>query len=217
MIVLNLKTYNETIQKAVLFSEIASEVVADSGVRIVVCPPTALLSECVEKFSDIFAQHTDLQAPGAFTGTTPAETLKKIGVKGSLVNHSEHKVRPIENVKIIVERLHQNALESIVCAESADESAKIAHFSPSFIAVEPPELIGSGISVSNAKPEVVTNTVSAVKKVNENIPVLCGAGVSNPTDVRNALKLGADGVLLASAFVKSPDPKKFLQDFAAVF
>ncbi len=217
MIVLNLKTYDKTLEKAAYFAEVASEVVEETGVRIIVCPPSPFLRECTEKFSDIFAQHTDAEAPGAFTGSLPAEALKRLSVKGSLVNHSEHKIRPIEKVKTIIERLHQNALESIVCAESATEAKIVAHFSPTFIAVEPPELIGSGISVSNAKPEVVTTTITAVKSVNENISVLCGAGVSNAVDTKNALKLGTDGVLLASAFVKSADPKKFLQDLAAVF
>ena len=217
MIVLNLKTYDKTIEKSMYFTEIASEVVKDTGVRIVVCPPSPFLKDCTEKFSDIFAQHADAEAPGAFTGSVPAEALKKIMVKGSLVNHSERKIQPLGQVKTIVDRLHQNSLESLVCAESADEAGKIAHFSPSFIAVEPPELIGSGISVSNARPEVVTATIDAVKNIDSKIPVLCGAGVSNAEDVRNALKLGTDGVLLASAFVKADDPKKFLEELAAVF
>jgi triosephosphate isomerase len=217
MIVLNLKTYDRTLEKAGFFAEAAADVMKETGVRIIVCPPAPFLKESVAKFPEVFAQHTDAEAPGAFTGTTPAEALKRIGVKGSLVNHSERKIRPLDKVKTIVERLRQNSLESIVCAESSSESAKIAAFSPSFIAVEPPELIGSGISVSNAKPEIVTNTISAVAKVNPKVPVLCGAGVSNPTDVKNALKLGAKGVLLASAFVKAPDPREFLRGFAAEF
>jgi thiazole synthase ThiGH ThiG subunit len=42
-----------------------------------------------------------------------------------------------------------------------------------------------------------------------------GAGVSTPGDVKKSFELGAEGVLLASAFVKAPDPKKFAEDFAA--
>jgi triosephosphate isomerase len=38
--------------------------------------------------------------------------------------------------------------------------------------------------------------------------------VSNGTDVKRAIELGAQGVLLASAFVKSPDPKKLLMEMA---
>jgi triosephosphate isomerase len=47
--------------------------------------------------------------------------------------------------------------------------------------------------------------------------VLCGAGVSSKEDVKKALELGAQGVLLASAFVKAPDPKAFLSELAGVF
>ena len=217
MIVLNLKTYDKTLEKAAFFTAVASEVAKETGVRIVICPPSPFLSACLTKHPDVYAQHTDKQVPGAFTGTVPAEALKTLNVKGSLVNHSERRIGNPADIKTISDRLRQNNLESLVCAESAKEAAEVAHFSPSFIAVEPPELIGSGVSVSNAKPEVVTNTVDAVKAVNAKIPVLCGAGVSNATDVKNALKLGSEGVLLASAFVKASDPKKFLQDFAGVF
>jgi triosephosphate isomerase len=43
---------------------------------------------------------------------------------------------------------------------------------------------------------------------------LVGAGVSNATDVATSLKLGAEGVLLASAFVKAKDPEAWLRDVA---
>jgi len=95
--------------------------------------------------------------------------------------------------------------------------SKFAELTPTFIAVEPPELIGSGISVSNSKPEIIINSVKAVKETNQKITVLCGAGVSNNEDVRKSLELGAEGVLLASAFVKAKDPKAFLTELASVF
>ena len=101
----------------------------------------------------------------------------------------------------------------MLCTKDAEESARLAKYEPTYIAVEPPELIGSGISVSTAKPEVVSGTVSAVAKVNRT-PVLCGAGVSNASDVKKAVELGAKGVLLASAYVKAKDPKKLLTEMA---
>jgi len=51
--------------------------------------------------------------------------------------------------------------------------------------------------------------------VNENCVVLCGAGVTNGEDVRAALELGADGVLLASGVVKAQDKKVVLIDLAS--
>ena len=216
MIVLNLKTYEASIQKALLFTDIASEVVADTGLRIIVCPPALSLREAAERFSGVFAQHVDAEKPGAHTGSIPVEMLKAAKVKGSLVNHSEKRLAP-DKVKATVESLHTSGLESLVCAATSQEAVKFAELTPTFIAVEPPELIGSGISVSNSKPEIIINSVKAVKETNQKITVLCGAGVSNNEDVRKSLELGAEGVLLASAFVKAKDPKAFLTELASVF
>jgi len=216
LIVLNLKTYVQSLEKALLFTDVASDVVAESGIRIIICPPVIHLKEAADRFSNVFAQHVDAESAGAFTGSLPVDALKMIKVKGSLVSHSEKKLRP-DKIKATVQALHSQALEALVCAGSPKEAAEVAAFEPTYIAVEPPELIGSGVSVSTAKPEVVTETVKAIKKINEKIPVLCGAGVSNKDDVRKALELGSDGVLLASAFVKAQDPKKFLAELASVF
>ncbi|MBI5051207.1 triose-phosphate isomerase [Candidatus Micrarchaeota archaeon] len=217
MIVLNLKTYQETLDNTLLFADIASEVVEETGVRVVLCPPSIYLKEASERFTSVFAQHVDPEAAGAFTGTLPIEALKKINAKGSLLNHSERKIRDPAKLKDTVEKLHQNALESLVCAESVREAEALAHLAPTFIAVEPPELIGSGVSVSKAKPELVRSTVNAIHAINPKLPVLCGAGVSTKQDVESAVALGTDGVLLASAFVKAKDHKKFLSELASVF
>lgn len=216
MIVLNLKTYEQSINKPLFFTDIASEVVAETGLRIVVCPPALYLRDAAERFSEVFAQHADPEEPGAFTGAIPPELLKAAKVKGSLVNHSEKRMAA-DSVKATVERLHANGLESLVCAATTNEAGAIAAFTPSFIAIEPPELIGSGVSVSKARPEIIINSAKAVKEVNHKIKFLCGAGVSNKEDVRKALELGAEGVLLASAFVKAQDPKAFLSELAGVF
>jgi len=216
MIFLNLKAYDRTFEKALLLTDITSEVVEETGVRIVISPPAPFLREAAERFSDVFAQHVDSVSPGAFTGSIPAELLRVLKVKGSLVNHSENKIG-VQKSRAAVESLHKSGLESLVCAGSVDEGCEIASFSPTYIAVEPPELIGSGISVSNAKPEIVTDSVKRIKDINPNIKVLCGAGVSNKDNVVKALELGAEGVLLASAFVKAEDSKAFLMDLASAF
>ena len=217
MIVLNLKTYPESIRNALLFTDIAKEVVDETGLRIVVCPPMLSLHESAERFSDVFAQHADAEAPGAHTGSINAEMLKAAKAKGSLINHSEKRVANQERIKTTIDRLHEQGLESLACAATTKEAAAIASFSPTYIAVEPPELIGSGISVSKAKPEIVVNSVKAVKEAHPGVRVLCGAGVSNRDDTKKALELGAEGVLLASAFVKTRDPKAFLADLASAF
>lgn len=216
MIVLNLKTYERTLEKSLFFVDIAGEVVEETGMRIVVCPPAIYLKDSAERFSEVFAQHCDASAPGAHTGDIPPEALKQIKVKGSLINHSEKRLS-LDVVKLVSDRLHANALESLVCAATAEEADAITHFTPTYIAIEPPELIGTGVSVSSAKPELISESVKRVRHTNEKITVLCGAGVSNKDDVKKALELGSEGVLLASAFINSPDPKKFLQELISVF
>jgi triosephosphate isomerase len=80
--------------------------------------------------------------------------------------------------------------------------------------VEPPELIGGDISVTTADPGIVSGTVTAVKALNKNVKILCGAGVKNGKDVRMAIELGADGVLLASGVVKAADKESVIRDLA---
>ena len=215
MIVLNLKCYEQSL-KSDFFAQLASEVQEESDVRIVLCPPTTQLSISSKIFPDTFSQHVDSVAMGACTGSNLPEFIKAAGAKGSLLNHSERRVSNNE-IESSVKRMASLDLETIVCAATPFDCSKVAKFNPSFIAVEPPELIGSGISVSNAKPEVVTKSLEVVKKISPKTTFLCGAGVSNKTDVSNALKLGSEGVLLASAFVKAKDPKEFLRDLCSAF
>jgi triosephosphate isomerase len=83
---------------------------------------------------------------------------------------------------------------------------------PDYVAVEPPELIGSGIPVSKANPSVIRDSVDAVKRIAPNVGVLCGAGITHGEDLRSALELGSIGVLLASGIIKAKDQRKALED-----
>ena len=103
----------------------------------------------------------------------------------------------------------------MVCANTVEDAKALAEFAPDYIAVEPPELIGGDISVTTADPSIVKDTVQAVKAVDPNVRVLCGAGVKNGKDVSAALSLGADGVLLASGVVKAQDPRAVLEDLVS--
>lgn len=213
IIALNLKVYNESLgARGFELCRIASEVSLLTGVRIIVAPQAVDLQAVSQICNDVYAQHVDPVPQGAFTGATTVEAIKSVGCEGSLVNHSERRM-PEDIIANTIARLKKADMESMVCTKDTAESVKLARYAPTFIAVEPPELIGSGISVSTAKPEVVSGTVEAVAKVNKT-PVLCGAGVSTATDVKKAVELGAAGVLLASAYVKARDPNKLLLEMA---
>jgi len=215
LIVLNLKTYLESVgERGVALCRIADEVAEQSGASIIVAPQNVDLFRVAKEVSiPVFAQHIDANQPGAFTGSITAEAVKQAGCKGTLLNHSEKKIQ-FEKIQLSIELARKAGIEVLVCADSVEEAKRIAPLKPDYIAVEPPELIGSGISVSTAKPEVVKDAVEQVKRIAQ-IPVLCGAGISNGEDVRKAVELGADGVLLASAFVKAKNPRAVLLDMVS--
>ena len=79
---------------------------------------------------------------------------------------------------------------------------------PDFVAVEPPELIGSDTSVSTAQPELISDSVKKICNGFDCHSVLVGAGVKSGQDVKIALELGASGVLLASGVAKAEEPEK---------
>ncbi len=181
--------------------------------RIILAVPSVIAGRIVDIYDDIFLQHVDPVGYGAFTGFLPASSLEYLPVRGTLVNHSEHKII-YRDISRIINTIKNIGKEVIVCADTPSEAAGIAYLNPDMIAIEPPELIGTGIPVSKAKPEVITNGVKAVHSINPNIPVLAGAGISNPEDAVRALELGASGILVASVVMKASDPRTALRNLA---
>ncbi|MEM4246896.1 MAG: triose-phosphate isomerase [Candidatus Woesearchaeota archaeon] len=157
----------------------------------------------------VFAQHVDSESPGAHTGVVLPESVRDAGAVGTLLNHSEKRLAPAVLSKS-VERAKKAGLLTIVCAANPGEAKRIAGLKPDLIAIEPPELIGGSVSVSTARPEVVTETTRAIKDV----PVLCGAGIKTKEDVAKAMKLGVKGILVASGVTLARNPEQVLRDFA---
>lgn len=214
LILINYKCYRNGVgKKGLKLAKICEQVSKKYGVNIGVAPQFTdirLISERVKIL--VFSQHVD-PIEGAFTGHVSPLAIKESGAVGTLINHSERKL-PLEKIKECVESARKYGLISVCCSASVEESKEIAKFKPDFIAYEPPELIGTGISVSKTKPEVVSQTVEEIRKINPRIKVLCGAGITSGEDVKKALELGTVGVLVASGVVKAKDPEKILVEFA---
>ena len=121
----------------------------------------------------------------------------------------------LADIAEIVKKTKEEDIISCVCTNNIETSVAAATFSPDFVAVEPPELIGTGIPVSKADPEVVEGSVSKVKAINKDVKVLCGAGISTGEDMAAAIELGAEGVLLASGIIKAESPKDALLDLVS--
>lgn len=178
-------------------------------------PATDISSVAHTGLTPVFAEHIDADKPGARTGKVIVENVKAAGAVGSLVNHSEDPVSA-QTVKAVVARAKEAGLLTVVCAKDDATSAALAAYEPSFIAMEPPELIGGNISVSTAQPELISKTVAAVKAVAD-IPILIGAGVKNAQDVRVGVQLGAVGILVASGVTNNNDKKAAITDLANGF
>ena len=149
--------------------------------------------------------------PGRNTGFITPESVKLAGAKGTLLNHAEHKINHKE-LEGTIKKCRKLKLLTMVCASTRSEASKVAKFKPDFIAVEPPRLIGTGISVSDANPKIITDSVREVRRINRRIPVVCGAGVTKGHDVKRALELGSKGVLVASGVVKCKNQEAEIRD-----
>ncbi|MCY0859879.1 MAG: triose-phosphate isomerase [Sulfolobaceae archaeon] len=218
ILVVNFKNYPESQgRRGIELAKKIEKAALETGKSVAVAPPTSILMKVVEEVQiPVFAQHADPVEASATTGYIPVEAIKEAGAIGSIINHSEHKVKK-EHIEAVIKKLRSYNLYSLTCAEDPKEASEIATLEPDIIAIEPPELIGTGISVSKAKPEVITNGVNAVMSINKKIKVLAGAGISYYEDVKKALELGAQGVLVASAIVKAKDPYAKTLEFLKAF
>ncbi len=215
MIIVNFKTYLESTGKRALeLAKQAEKASKETGTCIVVAPQFADIAKVAESVEiPVFAQHIDPIKPGNCTGHILAESVIEAGAVGTLINHSEMQLK-LADIDAVVRLTQEKSLISCVCTSNPSISAAVAYLNPDIISIEPPELIGTGVAVSKAHPEDVTNTIRLVRKVNDKAVILCGAGISHGEDVSVALKLGTHGVLVASGIVKAKDPYSVLREFA---
>ena len=215
LIVVNFKTYATAMgEKAVELAQ-AMERASNEHVRMVAVV-SAFDLHAVKLAAPtlvIWSQHLDPVGQGSFTGWLQPRNAIERGALGTIINHAEHKVE-MNHVQELMEQLPDD-FPICACAADVDEAHRLAELGPTFIAVEPPELIGGEISVTTADPAIVSDTVAAVQNINSNVRVLCGAGVKDGKDVRTAVELGAHGVLLASGVTKASDVDAVLADLVA--
>jgi triosephosphate isomerase len=215
MIIINFKTYLEaTGKKAVELAKKAEKASKETGVYIGVAPQFCDIKSVAEAVEiPVYAQHIDPILPGSSTGHILAEAVKEAGAVGTLINHSEKQIT-LADIDAVIKLANEERLISCVCTSNPPISAAVAYLNPDIISIEPPELIGTGVAVSKAQPEAVTNTIKLVRKVNNDAIILCGAGISHGEDVSVALRLGTYGVLVASGIVKAKDPYTMIREFA---
>ena len=210
-ILVNLKAYPcDPIEVATAVRDVADS----SGVHMAVSPQAADIARVAETGVETWAQHVSPTDHGSHTGSTLAEAAADNGAVGTLINHSENRLK-LADIDASVRAAERAGLEAVVCANNPAQVGAAAALTPDAVAVEPPALIGGDVSVATADPGIVEDAVDAAAAVNSDVDVFCGAGVSTGDDVDAAGELGASGVLLASGVAKADDPVAVLGDLVA--
>jgi triosephosphate isomerase len=209
-VLVNLKAYD---CDPVAIARAAADVADDAGVRVAVAPQATQLAPVAETGVETFAQHVSPVEHGSHTGSTLAESVADYA-DGTLLNHSERRLK-LADIDAALAAADRAGLETVACANNPAQVAAVTALGPDAVAVEPPELIGTGTPVSSADPEIVEDAVAAAAGVDEGVEVYCGAGISTGDDVLAARELGAGGVLLASGVAKAEDPRAALEELVA--
>ena len=172
---------------------------------VIVTPQYAdirLLAQNTE-FIHVYAQHMDPVVPGRGLGSVLPEAVKEAGAVGVMLNHAEKKISP-ETLKETIRRADEVGLASIVCADTVEEIRQVALMAPNLIVAEPTDLIGTGVASDMG---YVKATIEAVRKINPDIMVLQGAGISGPEDVARVIRAGAEATGCTSGVMKAKDPE----------
>lgn len=214
VLMINFKTYKESSGKnALRIVKAAEKALAKKKGKIILVPQLVDLRLVAENTDlVVFAQHVDTEDRGGHTGSVNIDAVKEAGAKGVLINHSEKRLL-FKKIKETVELCRSKKMISVVCTKTVAETSKVVKFKPDFVAIEPPELIGGDVSISEAKPKLIERTAKAAN----NVEVLCGAGVHLEEDVRIAKELGARGVLVASGVIKAKNVEKEIVDLLSGF
>ncbi len=193
MIIVNFKKYVSG-QNAVNLAKICKRVSGETKVKIIVAVQVNDLVGCLNINIECWTQKLELTTAG-FDGT--------------LLNHSDYLLSWDE----LVSQASKCKTPFCICVDSFQEAVRASKLSPDFIAYEPRELIGNKEkSVASEKPDVIQHLISNIKP-----PVLIGAGIHRPEDIKTGLKLGAKGFLIATDVVKAEDPYHELLELAQAF
>ena len=214
MFIINCKNYDEISgDKIIKLAKISQKISKKYKIPIAIAPPHHLIPLIVKFNVIVLAQHLDDKKIGSTTGFMIPEIVKKSKINGSLINHSEHRI-PEKEIKNLIKRLKHLKLKTVLCVKNVNESKKYAKLNPTFIAIEPPELIGTGRAISTEKPHLITKAVDSVKSAKNSTKLLCGAGIVSGNDVTRAKQLGSKGILVASGIVKAKNWEKIIDEFS---
>jgi len=211
LIIVNYKTYQESSGKNAISLTLKLHQISKKlkDYSLAIAPQVVDLKDISKKNGVLLlAQAMDSITYGANTGKILPESIKESGAKGTLINHSENPL-PDEEIKKQTEICRRLKLLSVVCAFNLTSLRTVLSFKPDYVAYEPKELIGGNVSVTSAKGHTIREAIQLAKE--KKVKLLLGAGVHSLNDIKEAVKLGADGVLISHALVKASNPERFFR------
>lgn len=217
MIFVNFKAYQEgTGQRAIHLTKILEEVAHETQIKIIPVVQAMDIREIVGTTTlEVWTQKIDPVEPGAHTGSILAEAVKEDGAIGTFLNHSESKLPNFDELAKASDRAKLLELKTLIFAANISELKDITSLTPTFLAYEPPELVGSTTTSVATRPEVIKEASEIARLAG--IPLIVGAGVHSADDVRKCLEQGAVGIAVASDILKSEDPRSELLDLVEGF
>jgi triosephosphate isomerase (TIM) len=186
------------------------------GVDVAICPPYTSLREAVAAGLTVYAQNVHWAAEGAFTGEISAPMLMELGVRGSLVGHSERRQFFGETDEMVARRTSaalEAGLSVIACVGESGEEREagqtelilrlqvesvrdtVGPHERLVIAYEPVWAIGTG---KNATPEQAQDAHAFIKDVID-VPVLYGGSVKPDNAEELLSQPDVDGALVGGA------------------
>jgi triosephosphate isomerase len=127
-----------------------------------------------------------------------------------LLNHSEKRLAKDE-LERTIKRADQVGLATMVCADTLEDAAVVAHMEPNVIIAESPDLIGVGKRNANDRLAIAAIN-ETVWRIHPEIRVLHGAGISCGQDVYDIIASGAQGTGSTSGIILSNDPFGMLEE-----
>ena len=200
---------------------------ARSKIEIIICPPFTLLSAASEIAKNVYlgAQNLHPESEGAFTGEISADMLVDLGVKYSIIGHSERRNEHNETNEIVARKVQislEKKLQTIICIGETELQRKenstleileqqllesLANNTNSeklIVAYEPIWAIGTGLipevsEISKIHDFLRVRLVELYGSNASNIPLLYGGSVngSNASEIFNVNNV--NGALVGGA------------------
>jgi triosephosphate isomerase (TIM) len=192
---------------------------APDGVEVVLCPPYVSLEVAVGEEWPIYAQNVHWAEEGAFTGEVSASMLVELGVRGTLVGHSERRLyfgETDETVRLRAEAALDAGLAVIACVGETEaqreegethevlrrQVAVLPRHEDLVIAYEPVWAIGTGKTATPAMAQEAHHLIKALHATR----VLYGGSVKPENAAELLGQPDIDGALVGGA---SLDPASF--------